>query len=245
VRSLEHLIQLQVLDLQLFGDCSDLLLQDEIGESFALLDGVDGVVEDFEQLLPFSFLVLVVLHLDLILVLQVPKFALLSVDVSLDGRLLLDDLVLLDQLFPVFPYLLLEYVVGLHQLLPFLLDLGQQPLVLVLFLMQLLDFVLELLDEIEVGGCYFGVVGLDIRVFLGVLGSQLLYLVVLLVLELLDQVFAEILHLVAHLLHLQVVFLLQVIGPSLEFLPQLSLPLVIFSLEGKGIVLLRELLLFE
>ena len=147
-----------------------------------MLDGVDGVVEDFEQFLPLAFLVLVVLHLHLILILQIPKFTLLSIDVSLDGRLLLYDLVLLDQLLPVFPYLLLQYVIGLDQFLAFLLDLGQEAFVLVLFLMQFLDLVLELLDEIQIGGCYFGVVCLDIRVFLGVLGCQLLYLIVLLVL---------------------------------------------------------------
>lgn len=46
-------------------------------------------------------------------------------------------------------------------------------------------------------------------------------------------------------MHLQVVLLLQVVGPTLELLPQLSLPLVVLRLERKGVVLLAQLLLLE
>lgn len=38
MRSLEHLVQLQVLHLQLLGHRADLLLEDEVAESLALLD---------------------------------------------------------------------------------------------------------------------------------------------------------------------------------------------------------------
>lgn len=61
----------------------------------------------------------------------------------------------------------------------------------------------------------------------------------------LDELLAVGFHFVAHLLHLQVVFLLQVVSLALKFLPQLGLPLVVLCLEGKGVVLLAELLLLE
>lgn len=48
VGGLEHLVELEVLDLELLGDCGDLLLEDEVVEALALLDGVDGVIEHFE-----------------------------------------------------------------------------------------------------------------------------------------------------------------------------------------------------
>lgn len=48
--------------------------------------------------------------------------------------------------------------------------------------MQFLDFILELLDKVKVSSSDFCVVGLNIRVFLGVLGCQFLDLIVLLIL---------------------------------------------------------------
>jgi hypothetical protein len=53
-------------------------------------------------------------------------------------------------------------LVGLDQLLPLSLDLRQQSFVLVLLLVQSLDLVLELLDEVEVGGRDLCVVGLNV-----------------------------------------------------------------------------------
>lgn len=53
------------------------------------------------------------------------------------------------------------------------------------------------------------------------------------------------LHLVAHLLHLQVVLLLEVVGLALELLPQLGLALVVLCLKCEGVILLAELLLLE
>lgn len=53
------------------------------------------------------------------------------------------------------------------------------------------------------------------------------------------------LHFVAHLLHLQVVLLLEVVGLALELLAQLGLSLVVLCLEGEGVVFLAELLLLE
>lgn len=102
VRSLEHLVQLQVLHLQLLGHCANLLLEDEVAESLALLDRVDRVVKDLEELLAFLLLVLVGLHLYLVLVLQVSEFFLFSVYFCLDFGLLLNDLLLLQQVLPVF-----------------------------------------------------------------------------------------------------------------------------------------------
>ena len=61
-------------------------------------------------------------------------------------------------------------------------------------------------------------------------GGQFLYLIVLLILQLLYQVLPEVLHLVPHLLHLQVVFLLQVVGPAFKLLSEFRLSLVIFCL---------------
>jgi hypothetical protein len=78
-----------------------------------------------------------------------------------------------------------------------------------------------------------------------VLSRQLLYLVVLLVLQLLYEVLPEVLHLVPHLLHFEVVLLLEVGRLPLELLPQLSLPFVVLGLEGEEVVFLAELLLFE
>lgn len=148
VCGLEHLVELQVLDLQLLGDRADLLLEDEVAESLALLDGVDGVVEDFEELLALLLLVLVGLHLDLVLVLEVSELLLLAVYFCLDLCLLLDDLLLLQQVLAVLLDLQFEQFVGLNELLPFLLNLGEQPLVLILLLVEFFDLVFELLDEV-------------------------------------------------------------------------------------------------
>jgi len=242
---LEDLIELQVLHLELLGDCVDFLLEDEVVEALPLLDRVDSVVEYVEEGLALLLLVLVALHLDLVLVLEIPVALLLAVDLLLDLGLLLYYLVLLEQVLPVLVDLQLELLVRLHQLLALLLDLPQQPLVLVLLLVQLLYLVLQLLYQIQVGRSDLGVVGLDVRVLLRVLSRQPLDLVVLLVLQLLYQVLPIVLHLVTHFLHLQVVLLLQVVGPALELLPQLSLPLVILRLEREGVVLLAQLLLLE
>lgn len=75
--------------------------------------------------------------------------------------------------------------------------------------------------------------------------GQFFDLIVLFVLKLLDEVLPVVFHLVSHLLHLQVVLLLQVVGPPLELLPQLCLPLVVLCLQGEGVVLLRKLLLLQ
>jgi len=75
--------------------------------------------------------------------------------------------------------------------------------------------------------------------------GQSLYLIVLLVLQLFYEVFSVVLHLVSHLLHLQIVLLFQIIRSPLELLPQLGLSLVVLGFEGEGIVLLTELLLLE
>lgn len=75
--------------------------------------------------------------------------------------------------------------------------------------------------------------------------GQFFDLIVLFVLQLFDEVLPVVFHLVSHLLHLEVVFLLQVVGPSLELLPQLCLPFVVLCLKGEGIVLLRKLLLLQ
>ena len=210
-----------------------------------MLDRVNGVVEYLKEPLSFFFLVGVGLHLDLELVLEVPVLLLFFVDGGFDALLLSNDLFLLEQVLPILLDLQLKLLVGLHQLLPLSLDLCQQSFVLVLFLVQGLDLVFELLDEVEVGGRDLCVIGLNVRVLFGVLGRQLLYLVVLLVLQLLYEVLPEVLHLVPHLLHLEVVLLLEVSGLPLELLPQLSLPLVVLGLEGEEVVFLAELLLFE
>ena len=76
-------------------------------------------------------------------------------------------------------------------------------------------------------------------------GCQLLDLVVLLVLELLDEIFPVVLHFVPYLLHLEVVLFLQVRGLPFELLPQLGLSLIVLGLEGEEVVLLAQLLLFE
>jgi hypothetical protein len=186
VRSLQHLIQLQILHLQFLRDGSDLLFKDEVLQSFSLLNRVDRVVEYIEEGLPLFLFVFVGLHLDLILVLEIAIVLLLLINFTLDLRLLLDDRLLLKQILVVTRNLNFELLQRLDQLLPFLLDLAKQTLVLILLLMQFLDLVLELLDEIEVGRSDFRVVSLDVRIFLGVLSSQLLYLVVLLVLQLFD-----------------------------------------------------------
>jgi hypothetical protein len=101
VGGLEHLVQLEVLDLELLADCCDFLLEDEVVEALALLDGVDGVIEHFEQFLSLFLLVFVALHLHLVLVLQVPELSLLGVDLPLYRGLLLYYLLLLEQVLPV------------------------------------------------------------------------------------------------------------------------------------------------
>ena len=87
---------------------------------------------------------------------------LLLVDRGLDVFLLIDDLFLLQQVLSVLLDLELQLLVGLDQLLPFPFDLSQQPLVLVLLLVQGFDLVFELLDQVEVGGCDFCVVCFDV-----------------------------------------------------------------------------------
>jgi hypothetical protein len=59
VGCLEDFIELQVLDFQLFAHGPYFFLKNEVVESLPLLDGVDGLVENFKTLLSFSFLVLV------------------------------------------------------------------------------------------------------------------------------------------------------------------------------------------
>lgn len=61
----------------------------------------------------------------------------------------------------------------------------------------------------------------------------------------LDELLAVGFHFVAHLLHLEVVPLLQVVGLALKLLAQLGLPFVVLCLKGEGVVLLAELLLLE
>jgi hypothetical protein len=49
-----------------------------------------------------------------------------------------------------------------------------------------LDFILELFYQIQICGCDLSVVGLDVRVFLGVLGGELLNFIVFFIFKLLD-----------------------------------------------------------
>lgn len=58
--------------------------------------------------------------------------------------------------------LLLKLLVWLDQGLSFTLDLVQESLVLVLFFVKFRDLVSQLLDQVKVCGCDFGVVGLDV-----------------------------------------------------------------------------------
>lgn len=52
-------------------------------------------------------------------------------------------------------------------------------------------------------------------------------------------------HLIAYLLHLEIVLFLQIIGFSLKLLTKLGLSLVVFCLKGEGVILLAELLFLE
>jgi hypothetical protein len=166
---LEYLIELEVLNFELFRNCIDFFLEDEVMEAFLLLDCVDCVVEYLEEGLAFLFLVFVALHFDFVLILKISVPLLFPVDFLLDLRLLLDYFVLLEQVLSISLYLQLQLLVRLHQLLAFLLYLPEEAFVLVLLLVQFFDLVLELLDQVEVGRCYLGVVGFNVGVLLCVL----------------------------------------------------------------------------
>ncbi len=126
------------------------------------MDGVDCIVKDLEELFPLLFLVLKGLHLDLVFILKIPVLLLLLINVSFYLSLLLYYLLLLQQILAILLDLLLQDLVRLHQFLPFLFNLGQKPLILILLFMKLFDFVFELFDQIEVGGCDFSIVSFDI-----------------------------------------------------------------------------------
>lgn len=182
---LEDLVELEVLYLEFLRYSVDLLLEDEVMEALSLLDSVYGVVENLKEGLAFFFLVLVALHLDLVLILQISIALFLAIDLLLDLCLLFYDLILFQQILPVLTYLQLQLFVGLHQFLALLLDLPQKALVLVLLLVQFLNLVFELLDQIEVSRRNLGIVGLDIGILLRMFSGQSLYLIVFLILELL------------------------------------------------------------
>lgn len=110
------------------------------------------------------------LHLDLILVLKVTILALFLIDFALYFGLFLNYLLLLEEILPILLDFEFQLLVGLNKFPPFLLDLRKKSFILVFLLVKFLDFVLQLLDQVEVGGSYLGVVGLDVAVFLGVFG---------------------------------------------------------------------------
>ncbi len=140
---------------------------------------------------------------------------------------------------------LLKLFVWFHQGFSLSFDLVQQSLVFVLFFVQFSDFISQLFYQIQVCRCDLCVVCFDVRVFLGMLSCQFLYLVILLVLQLLNHLFAIVLHLWTDFLHFQVILFLQICGFSFKFLPEFSLPFIILCLKCKSIVLLRNFLLFK
>ena len=70
------------------------------------------------------------------------------------------------------------------------------------------------------------------------LGRQFLDLIVLLVLQLFDEILPEVFHLGSHLLHLEIVFFLEIVGAAFELLSQLCLSLIVFGLECEGVIFL-------
>jgi len=101
-------------------------------QSLLLMYGVDGIIEDLKEPVPLELFILKRLHLDLILVLQVPEPNLLPVNVALYYFLFVDDFLLGQQVLLVLLDLLLQLLIRLDQRFSLPLDLVQQSLVFVL-----------------------------------------------------------------------------------------------------------------
>jgi hypothetical protein len=208
------------------------------------VDFIDESVELIEKLLLLFDQVLVLLESHLILPLDLLAGLIEVSDVFLSVvQLVHDSVVLLLFLLEVG-----DLLIGLGQRFN---DLVVGLLLIHLLLLHIIvvlpcfdQFVLKLLNNVEVGVGDLSVVVLDVKVLLVMLSRELLDCLVLLLLNLFDLVLPLVFHLLSQIQHLVLEFEMDLVRDSFEVLSQLGLGLVLLLGQGIEILGMPNFLLF-